>query len=91
MKLLLLFLLAAPLFAQGGNAVIIPFAGAPSGSCGPTMLALNRSSGALYSCNSGSWSAVGGGGTPGGSNTQVQYNDSGAFGGSANFTFENSK
>jgi len=37
-----------------------------------------------------SWSAGGGGGgngTPGGSNTQVQYNDSGAFGGSAFLTF----
>ena len=30
----------------------------------------------------------GGGGTPGGSNTQVQFNNSGAFGGSANFTFD---
>jgi hypothetical protein len=28
-----------------------------------------------------------GGGTPGGANTQVQFNDSGAFGGSAKFTF----
>jgi hypothetical protein len=36
-----------------------------------------------------SWAAGGGGGngTPGGSNTQVQYNDAGAFGGSAFFTF----
>jgi hypothetical protein len=31
--------------------------------------------------------AGGSGGTPGGSNTQVQFNDSGAFGGSANFTW----
>ena len=30
----------------------------------------------------------GGGGTPGGADTQVQYNDSGAFAGSANFTFD---
>lgn len=29
----------------------------------------------------------GGGGVPGGSNTQVQFNDSSAFGGNANFTF----
>ena len=29
----------------------------------------------------------GGGGTPGGSNTQVQYNDSGSFGGNAGMTF----
>jgi hypothetical protein len=30
----------------------------------------------------------GGGGTPGGSDTQVQYNDDGAFGGSSKFTFD---
>ena len=29
----------------------------------------------------------GGNGTPGGSNTQIQYNDSGAFGGNSGFTF----
>jgi hypothetical protein len=36
-----------------------------------------------------SWTAGGGGGngTPGGSNTQIQYNDTGAFGGSPFFTF----
>jgi len=37
------------------------------------------------------WTAMtgngGGNGTPGGSNTQIQYNDSGAFGGNAGFTF----
>jgi len=31
--------------------------------------------------------AVGGGGTPGGSDTQVQFNDMGSFGGNAGFTF----
>lgn len=36
-------------------------------------------------CGSGG----GGGGTPGGSTTQVQYNNAGAFGGSANFTWSN--
>ena len=30
----------------------------------------------------------GGGGSPGGANTQVQFNNSGSFGGSANFTFD---
>ena len=34
-----------------------------------------------------SWIAGGGGGTPAGSNTYVQYNNSGNFGASANFTF----
>jgi|694.fasta_scaffold51961_3 hypothetical protein len=36
------------------------------------------------------WAAAGGGGgngTPGGSNTQIQYNDSGVFGGNTGFTF----
>ena len=34
-----------------------------------------------------SWiTSSGGGGTPGGSNTQIQYNDSGVFGGNSNFT-----
>ena len=38
-----------------------------------------------------SWAAGGGGGggSPGGSNTQIQYNNSGAFGGDAAFTFTN--
>ena len=36
------------------------------------------------------WAAGGGGGggSPGGSNTQVQFNDSGAFGGDADFTYD---
>lgn len=33
-------------------------------------------------------SASGGGGTPGGSDTQVQFNDSGSFGGDAGFTYD---
>jgi hypothetical protein len=33
---------------------------------------------------------TGSGGAPGGSNTQIQYNNSGAFGGSSNFTFSSS-
>lgn len=38
-----------------------------------------------------SWEAGGGGGngTPGGSNTQIQFNDNGSFGGSPYFTFNN--
>jgi hypothetical protein len=33
------------------------------------------------------WPGSGGGGTPGGSNTQVQFNDGGAFGGDAGFVY----
>jgi len=44
---------------------------------------------ANYLDGTGSWGPVsGGGGTPGGSNTQVQYNDNGAFGGEAVFTYD---
>jgi hypothetical protein len=35
-----------------------------------------------------SWATVSGGGSPGGSTTQIQYNNVGAFGGSANLTFD---
>lgn len=34
-------------------------------------------------------SAAGGGGSPGGSNQQIQYNDAGAFAGSSKFVFDN--
>ena len=40
-----------------------------------------------------SWASTGGGGgngTPGGTNTQVQFNDEDTFGGNANFTFDKS-
>ena len=42
----------------------------------------------ITTLNASITSGGGGGGTPGGSNTQIQFNDSGAFGGSAGFTFD---
>ena len=43
----------------------------------------------LYNGNVGGYIINGGsGGTPGGTNTQVQFNNAGAFGGSANLTFD---
>lgn len=38
----------------------------------------------------GTWQSPGGGGTPGGSTTQIQYNNAGAFAGDANLTWDNS-
>ncbi len=35
-----------------------------------------------------SWAATGGGGTPAGSDTQIQYNNAGAFGASSDLTFD---
>jgi len=48
--------------------------------------------GNYYLHANGSWALVaggGGGGTPGGANTQIQYNDSNTFAGSAGLTFNN--
>lgn len=36
----------------------------------------------------GAWAAPGGGGSPGGANTHIQFNNAGAFGGSANFIWD---
>lgn len=48
-----------------------------------------QANGSHYLNGNGSWVVVtGGSGTPGGANTQVQFNDSGAFGGNAFFTFD---
>lgn len=46
-------------------------------------------SGLTYTHSTHTLTAAGGGGTPGGSNTQIQFNNSGAFGGNANFTINN--
>ena len=52
-------------------------------NCGSSTQALAYSTGThTFSCQT-----ISAGGTPGGSNTQIQYNNSGAFGGAANFTF----
>jgi hypothetical protein len=66
-----------PILSTGGTTPTISFV-AP-GTAGNVLTSI-----------SGQWvsnAAVGGGGTPGGGFTTVQYNNSGAFGGTANLTF----
>lgn len=46
--------------------------------------------GSGLSYSTGTLSATGGGGTPGGSDTQVQFNDGGSFGGDAGLTYNKS-
>jgi hypothetical protein len=43
--------------------------------------------GGYYYANGVAFTGGGGGGTPGGANTQIQFNDNGVFGGSAGLTF----
>jgi hypothetical protein len=45
----------------------------------------------LYLCDATGHYAASGGGSPGGLNTQVQYNDNGVFGGDPNFTWGSDK
>jgi hypothetical protein len=64
---------------------LTPVAANPGGAlAASTLWANSTDSDKLYF---GASAVGGGGGTPGGSDTQVQFNDGGAFGGSAGFTF----
>jgi hypothetical protein len=70
----------APVFSSGGATPDISFL--PPGTAGNVL----TSTGSAWISNA----AVGGGGTPGGNPGQIQYNNSGAFGGDANLTFSGS-
>lgn len=64
----------------GGSVV----ANGSTGSAGQVLTSGGAGANAYWSTVSG---GGGGSGTPGGSNTQVQFNDSGAFGGNAGFVY----
>lgn len=88
-SMLLAVLCLAPISGAGGGVipVVTP---CPSGACAPNgALALCSDTGAIYRCNGGTWGLPpgGGGGTPGGLNTQVQFNDAATFGGDAGLTY----
>lgn len=61
-----------------------------SSGVGERKLFYNTTDRKFYYCSApDTWTAItGGGGTPGGANTQVQFNDSSAFGGDAGLTFD---
>lgn len=64
---------------------LTPVAANPGGALAASTIWSNSTAGdALYY---GASAIGGGGGTPGGANTQIQFNDSGAFGGDAGLTF----
>lgn len=64
---------------------------APGASTNPKIRWNNSSSALEFSNDGTTFTGIGGGGgTPGGSNTQIQYNNSSAFGGDSTFIFNNS-
>ncbi len=65
--------------------------GTPTSRSGYVPLVYDTTNSKLYVYTSSAWTNVGGaGGSPGGSNTQIQYNSSGSFAGSANLTYASS-
>jgi hypothetical protein len=62
-KFLLLLIFACLAKGQTGNALIRQFPGAPTGTCSFLQLAINGANGDFYSCESGAWMIVSGGGT----------------------------
>lgn len=67
--------------------------GTPSTFTGRSPIVWDSTNLFLYAYSGGAWHTVdptggGGGGTPGGANTQVQFNDSGVFGGDADFIWD---
>lgn len=92
--LAVLFLYVSTLMAQGPNTFTFPGNGVPPGGankCAFMQLWNDRVNGHYYFCDArtGTWTdlTAGGGGVPGGANTQVQFNNAGAFGGSSKFTW----
>lgn len=97
MKILASIFLTISSFFFGGSHLLSgatpfqPWQGGTGTSTPPTygkMLVGNA--GGTYTLTSTSSLGITGGGTPGGSNTQVQFNDSGSFGGNAALTFNKS-
>jgi len=90
--------LTANLPVIGGGAGVAPSVGSVSGNT-TKFATVNTTTFATGQCvqvdaslnltTTGSACGAGGGGTPGGANTNVQYNNSGAFGGSSSFTWNN--
>jgi hypothetical protein len=84
------------LIYASGTASALPSAANLTSSANGAELALNYADGKLYYKNSSgvvtllASAAAASGTSPGGSTTQVQYNNAGAFGGSANFVWDNS-
>lgn len=90
----LFFLSAVACRAQNGNAVVLGGAGAPTGNCAFMMFWVNSTTADFYDCQAGSWVKIG---PPAGgigpcitTALSLQYNNGGAFGCVAQFTYSGS-
>ena len=86
--LIVILMLPSALYAQVSNPSVRYVSVAPSGSCAaapPIQIVI--STGDVYTCKNGTWASQAGEATgPGGTNGQIQYNNSGAFGGTSGGT-----
>ena len=77
-------LITSNIIISGSTTASLSLNNLPTASSLTNILVYNSASGLISYTSS---AAIGGGGTPGGSDTQIQFNNGGVFGGDTSFRF----